>query len=143
MKKFAAIVIVILLGGCDWISENQICQVPHSELYGMAWEEQLDKNGIIFSKKDGKICYPEKYSVKARRASFSAEEIYRGAAELAKTKPHRDRVISWLKTENREFQESLVNTDEYLIVVFSGSENQFNETKLMFNCLQYQDNCNE
>ncbi|MES9831159.1 MAG: hypothetical protein ABW139_02865 [Candidatus Thiodiazotropha sp. DIVDIV] len=72
MKKFAAIVIVILLGGCDWISENQICQVPYSELYGMAWEEQLDKNGIIFSKKDGKICYPEKYSVKARRASFSA-----------------------------------------------------------------------
>jgi hypothetical protein len=143
MKEVVAILIVILLGGCDWLAEHQICQVPHSELFGMAWEEQLDKQGIIFNKKGGKICYPERFSNKARRANFTAEEIYRGAAELAKTKPHRERIISWLKREERDFEESLVDTDEYLIVVFSGSENQFDETKLMLNCLQYQDNCNE
>jgi hypothetical protein len=143
MKEVVAILIVILLGGCDWLAEHQICQVPHSELFGMAWEEQLDKQGIIFKKKGGKICYPERFSIKARRANFTAEEIYRGAAELAKTKPHRERIISWLKREERDFEESLVDTDEYLIVVFSGSENQFDETKLMLNCLQYQDNCNE
>ncbi|MCU7944927.1 MAG: hypothetical protein KZQ87_19845 [Candidatus Thiodiazotropha sp. (ex Cardiolucina cf. quadrata)] len=143
MKKVATVLIVSLLSGCDWFVENHICQVPHSELFGMAWEEQLKKDGVIFNKKDGKICYPEKSSVQARRANFSAEEIYRGAAELAKAKPYRDRILKWLKRENREFQESLVDTDEYLIVVFSGSEIQFEETKLMINCLQYQDDCNE
>ncbi len=143
MKEVLAILIVILLGGCDWLGDHQICQEPHSELFGMAWEEQLDKQGIKFNKKGGKICYPERFSVKARRANFSAEEIYRGAAELAKTKPHRERIISWLEREERDFEESLVDTNEYLIVVFSGSENQFDETKLVLNCLQYQDNCNE
>lgn len=143
MKKVATILLASLLSGCGWFKEEQICQVPHSELFGMAWEEQLNKENIIFTKKGGKICYLEKYSVKARRAKFEAEEIYRGAAEHAKTKPHRDRIIRWLELENREFQESLVGADEYLIVVFSGSKNQFDETKLMLNCLQYKVNCNE
>jgi hypothetical protein len=143
MKKVATILSVSLLSGCSWFKNEQICQIPHSELFGMAWEEQLNKEKILFTKKDGKICFSEKFSVKARRANFVAEEIYRGAAEHTKTKTHRDRVIRWLKRENREFQESLLGADEYLIVVFSGSKNEFDGTKLMLNCLQYQDNCNE
>ncbi|MES9974334.1 MAG: hypothetical protein ABW094_08745 [Candidatus Thiodiazotropha sp.] len=137
MKAWIGILAVILVSGCDLLSESVSCKQPQSQLFELAWTEQLKIADVEFKHQNGRLCYSEKMLLEARRTEAAAEQIYRGAAEHTKSASHRARVMRWIEKDSRLYDESNLGEDEYLIVVYSGSKAQFEATQVMLNCLKY------
>lgn len=140
-RALTTTVLTISLFGCDLVAEKRTCR-SGTELYMVAFERELRAQGVETTRdKEEGVCFPSGKYIESNRAMHRADEYYRGAAVLIKNKEHEIRIREWILKDERKYSESQIESGFPFIVIYSGSKEQFENTKFTLNCLQYSDGC--
>jgi hypothetical protein len=115
---------------------------PGSTLYISALEKELIAEGLTrYEKNNGMICHSNDQLFLMQGAIARTNAYYRGATILILNPEQKSRTISFLEGNAREYKFQKSKAGLEMVVVFSGSNEEFEQTQLVLNCLEKSNEC--
>ena len=136
MEAYGRNIIVFLftcfLAGCSIGDNYTYCSPSGDSIYILAVENQLkdlSEQDFKIDLEKQKICVDDRKYLEMNRAVGRADLIYRGAATLIFNTNQRNRMIQFFDKRERKYEIHKTDQVHELIVVYSSSNSEMEETK--------------
>ena len=112
----------ILLSGCLGQDELGVCKLKSDEGYINQLSKELTQRNIEHKIKGDNICFRVTDREVFNRTDTYVNSYWNAVATLLDNEEKEERIIAWLKQENKSYKISKTNNSNRLLIIHSTSE---------------------